>query len=373
MQYAVIRIDPVAMVEHFDDPFATEEAEAMHAKKYLMYLDHAMDLPFPTSQWFRFHVSPIATALPPKDPKRGITPDMSIPIFPNEDHPNGRAPIRTSAPFPFPNCYHWADSELTVRVRRHPEKKYDDRRAVKVSTMEHIRMARLLGDDGNRIDDYLDAKEAEELATRRAARAYSPSSQDSRLSATSGDVDMDFAGANGIHSPDADDDDDPCPENAWGAQFAESLMQLDILNLVHHDDDGEETLPLVDLWFDLDKHLSEGDIPSPSDLDKELDAVARIVQDARSRHPEVPFPRRNGTLGLGFEDDMCADEDEGDQEVYTNGVVEDDDEEVPPPASLAHPWSIPSKIFDRPTSACSSYDGSLSTSPNTHRRDIYMH
>lgn len=160
-----------------------------------------MDLPFPTSEWFRFRVSPIATALPPKDPKRGITPDMSIPIFPNENHPSGRAPIRTSAPFPFPNCYHWADSELTVRVRRLPEK-YDDRRAVKVSTMEHIRMTRLLGEDGNRIDDYLNAKEAEESATRRAARPFSPSSQDSRLSATSDDVDMDFAGANGTRSPD---------------------------------------------------------------------------------------------------------------------------------------------------------------------------
>lgn len=42
MQYAVIRIDPVGMVEHFDDPVATQEAEAqaMHAKKYLVYLDH---------------------------------------------------------------------------------------------------------------------------------------------------------------------------------------------------------------------------------------------------------------------------------------------------------------------------------------------
>ncbi|KAI8978344.1 hypothetical protein BD414DRAFT_495273 [Trametes punicea] len=39
LQYAVIRMDPVAMVEHFNDPVATSEALALKTKKNLVYLD----------------------------------------------------------------------------------------------------------------------------------------------------------------------------------------------------------------------------------------------------------------------------------------------------------------------------------------------
>ena len=39
LQYAVIRMDAVAMVEHFNDPIATAEAQALETKKYLVYLN----------------------------------------------------------------------------------------------------------------------------------------------------------------------------------------------------------------------------------------------------------------------------------------------------------------------------------------------
>ncbi|KAI0729912.1 hypothetical protein C8Q72DRAFT_883752 [Fomitopsis betulina] len=72
----------------------------------------------------------------------------------------------------------------------------------------------------------------------------------------------------------------------------ESFMQTDIFNLLHHDNDDEETLPLVNLWFDLEQHLSDGNIPSPFDAEKECDAIAMIVRDAHSGHPDVPFPHQ---------------------------------------------------------------------------------
>ena len=37
--YAVIRMDAVAMVEHFNDPVATAAAQALNTKKYLVYLE----------------------------------------------------------------------------------------------------------------------------------------------------------------------------------------------------------------------------------------------------------------------------------------------------------------------------------------------
>ncbi len=53
---------------------------------------------------------------------------------------------------------------------------------------------------------------------------------------------------------------------------------MDVFNLVLHDIDDEETLPLVDLWFDLEEHISEGDISNPSDLEQECNAIAKYVR-----------------------------------------------------------------------------------------------
>ena len=36
--YAVIQMDPVAMVKHLDDSIALEEARALRPQKYLVYL-----------------------------------------------------------------------------------------------------------------------------------------------------------------------------------------------------------------------------------------------------------------------------------------------------------------------------------------------
>ena len=41
---------------------------------------------------------------------------MCAPIFPNETHPTGRAPVHTQPVFPFPNCYHLAFYNIKVRV-----------------------------------------------------------------------------------------------------------------------------------------------------------------------------------------------------------------------------------------------------------------
>ena len=38
-RYAAIRMDPVAMVEHLDDPLASAAARAMEARTYLVYIE----------------------------------------------------------------------------------------------------------------------------------------------------------------------------------------------------------------------------------------------------------------------------------------------------------------------------------------------
>ncbi|TFK83903.1 hypothetical protein K466DRAFT_497572, partial [Polyporus arcularius HHB13444] len=125
--YAVIRMDPIAMVEHLHDPVALSAAEAVEAKSYLVYIDRDLSLPFPGKPWYSFSICLLATTLRKADVERGTTPEMCLPIAPNERHPLGREPLRTDPPFPFPSCYHWVSVNADVRVRaRHEGFNTDD-------------------------------------------------------------------------------------------------------------------------------------------------------------------------------------------------------------------------------------------------------
>ncbi|TFK84700.1 hypothetical protein K466DRAFT_526956, partial [Polyporus arcularius HHB13444] len=116
-QFAVLRIDPVAMVEPLRDPQALAEARAMKPKKYLMYLSMPMDLPSPASSWCRYGTDPVASTLRPADPRQGIAPDMVMPIAPNTQHLRGRPALTPQPSFPFNNCFFWMDSMILLRVK----------------------------------------------------------------------------------------------------------------------------------------------------------------------------------------------------------------------------------------------------------------
>ncbi|RPD57960.1 hypothetical protein L226DRAFT_440499, partial [Lentinus tigrinus ALCF2SS1-7] len=121
--YAVIRTDPEAMVVDLglDDPDTLKEAQGMLRKKYLVYLEWPDELPMPGMRWCRYSVSPIGTTLRPPDEMQGITPDMVVPIAPNQGHDPERRPVHPTPSFPFSNCYHWIFNKISVRIRVHPE------------------------------------------------------------------------------------------------------------------------------------------------------------------------------------------------------------------------------------------------------------
>ncbi|EIW54313.1 uncharacterized protein TRAVEDRAFT_76241, partial [Trametes versicolor FP-101664 SS1] len=115
--YAVIRLNPIEMVQHLDDNDALQAAMAMQTKTYLVCLDIVSSNPTHHKPWYRFEARPIGPHLPPAKEEEGYTPDMYIPIYPNTNHPTGRAPIRPRRPFPYANCYHWIDNTIHIRVR----------------------------------------------------------------------------------------------------------------------------------------------------------------------------------------------------------------------------------------------------------------
>ncbi|OSC96774.1 hypothetical protein PYCCODRAFT_1249038 [Trametes coccinea BRFM310] len=325
-QYAVVRMDPVAMVKHFDDPIATSEAQALACKKYLVYLDHGIDLPFPTNLWFRFEVCLIGTTLRPEDPARGITSDMVIPIYPNVTHPSGRSPLYPEKAFPFPNCYHWIETMARIRIRRKPEQ-YDETNAISLSARQHIMIDELFTEDYQRIeafernqlatimeDENVDGDATAALEHDRLAPAMlhpgSSTTNDSRLSAPSTYLPPYTDGESMRHQNDFDGE----PSNAslrdppkYDATV-QALFEMDIFNLSH--DGDAEFLPLVNLWFELDEHLTPDTVPSPLNFYRERDAIARIIREARIRSPKVPTPSRNDDqLSIGSDDTFSqADE-----------------------------------------------------------------
>ncbi|KAI9067484.1 hypothetical protein FKP32DRAFT_1563713 [Trametes sanguinea] len=341
-QYAVVRIDPVAMVEHFDDPIATSEAQALACKKYLVYLDHGIDLPFPTNRWFRFEVSLIGTTLRPEDRAKGITSDMAIPIYPNDTHPTSRSPLYPEKPFPFPNCYHWIETMARIRIRRKPEQ-YDETNAISLSARQHVMIDELFAEDYQRIEAF----ERNELATimedelTDSAATAAPDNPDSCLSAPSTYLPPYSVGEghDGGEYSNASLRDPPKYDPT-----VQMLFDMDIFNLSH--DENAEFLPLVDLWFELDEHLTPDTIPNPLEFYSERDVIARIIRDARIRRPKVPTPSRNDDrMSIGSDDsDSQADQHQNhhDARDFQQGCCEDaaDSEHAdtePPPGRHADP------------------------------------
>ncbi|KAI0645095.1 hypothetical protein C8Q79DRAFT_911857 [Trametes meyenii] len=280
-RFAVIQMDPVGMVRHFDDPIASAAAQAMQPKKYLVYLQLLLDIPTPTKPWFRFEVCSIGTTLRPEDKECGITPDMVIPIFPNTSHPRGRKPIQTETPFPFPNCYHWIDNRMVVRVRRKAVR-YDDSAAVKIGVIQSLNLEAGFAEDYQRLAVF------EQERNTVAAQGWPPKTrggEEGELSSchlgvdmgtdSESDVDSLPEGSGGFEASDASPSTIPTSIRSASLSASEdSFAAVLKMNLFGVDsDDTIELLPLVDLWFELGHHLTADTIPSPVELYKEWETI----------------------------------------------------------------------------------------------------
>ncbi|KAI0629498.1 hypothetical protein C8Q77DRAFT_1201737 [Trametes polyzona] len=288
-RYAVIRMDPVAMVKHFHDPLTTAAAQAIHPQKYLVYLQLPKGLPDPTEPWYEFSVDFIGTTLRAEDKERGLTADMVIPIYPNTSHPNNRPPVRSHPTFPFSNCYHWFDTERTVRIRRRPMW-YDDNHAFKLDIDQHYEMQSMFDDDCGRVGEFLASKAA-------------LTSNDAVPSASSDSLPDDYSPADSpsySHSErhsivDAVDNANSLREGPWDPEGLagsssdlslqpESVAESENSLLAIHDmdifglnvsSDTVELMPLVDMWLELTEHLTSETIGNPVDFFKEHDAIMR--------------------------------------------------------------------------------------------------
>ncbi|TFK88030.1 hypothetical protein K466DRAFT_489729 [Polyporus arcularius HHB13444] len=284
LQFAVIRIDPLAMVEPLKDPVALEAARSMQCKKYLVFLEAPRDLPMPKSKECRYSVKPVATCLRPADVENGVTPDMVMPIHPNTEHLRGRDPIKASPKFPYDNCFFWIENKMSVCVKVNPAG-YDGGKAITVGAREHLAVSRCWSNDFERMESYLEYAEAGHSASPPSAILRglpSPIITPSYYIPPPGhqfqDDDDDDDDETDVHLGNTQyDGDDHLSLTAASDHLAE-LKQLFALNPFGWDRDPKEMfLPLVDLWLDLEEHLSAAEIPSPVDFYEEQAAIALLV------------------------------------------------------------------------------------------------
>ncbi|OJT08376.1 hypothetical protein TRAPUB_715 [Trametes pubescens] len=294
--YAVIRMDPVAMVKKLDDPEALKAARAMAPQSYVVYLTHVIrqltsshvlyfvlikaclqepELPFPNKPWYRYELNVIAPSLCEEDAARGITADMCTPIYPNNKHPAGREPLRPEKPFPYTNCYHWCNAlEIEIRVLPRPEL-FNEDQAIQLSYDEQMRFA------SHQFEDLLRSRRSLSFSTEPPppplplqrteteppvpAGATDPSAR-KPPSVTSASSRSSF-GSSASRSVMSEESD---------MNSVDEIMAMDIFTGPNADLD---LLPLCELWLDMAVQLKEEDIPSPAGFLKERDEIVKYVVD----------------------------------------------------------------------------------------------
>ena len=213
----------------------------------------------PKDRWTRFRVSPIGTTLRPADSEWYITPEMVAPIAPNTQNARGHQPVQTLTPFPFANCYHWIDNYISVRVKVRPEH-FDHEHAVQITTREHIALIRIFADDYGTMADAWE-KGHEEASRVKAAEGSGPDS-DPRL-----EVEAPYSESVYSTALPSSSQSSPSSPSSSSATKIDPIFLTDIFGLIPDPKAG--LIPLVDLWFELEEHLSEDTIPNPVGLFEE--------------------------------------------------------------------------------------------------------
>ncbi|KAI0697407.1 hypothetical protein C8T65DRAFT_813771 [Cerioporus squamosus] len=292
--YAAIRLNPTVMVEDLglDDPITLAEAKRLKPKTYLAFLLWPEELPLPGMRWCRYSVEPIGATLRTAIQEQGITSDMVIPIAPNVSHPRGRKAVHPTPSFPFANCFHWIESNVTVRIRVR-EDGFEHDGAVSLSSEEHVALMKRFEEDYERIGRYYAEQEALLSHSQMECIDELQSSQDS--TASFGDEQLTKGFSNELLSAAylryAREEDmltsTPLPDGGAGWESdsdsgrgssidsplsspTSSTSDDDFVDVFGRAPDPTTGLiPLVDAWMDISQQLTADTIPSPDELENE--------------------------------------------------------------------------------------------------------
>ena len=224
-----------------------------------------------------------------------------------------RPPVQPTTSFPFPNCFHWIDNVTNIRVRRPPHGElFDNSRAISLGPEEHVSLQCTFSDDYDRVEEVPsddkddESKPSSSSSWRTGSTAAVPfyalrdpvtfpevlkactpldvstyqSSPPSTTSSASSDLVRSQRSSDRFNrdtphprsasprpsdSPGYDSDESRSTSNAeFKEKSSHQDAELFALNIFGWDPDPTFPLiPLVDLWFELEEHLTADTIPSP--------------------------------------------------------------------------------------------------------------
>ena len=212
----------------------------------------------------------VGPGLRPANEALCITEDMCAPIFPNADHPTGRAPLVPKTPFPFSNCYHWfgEDTELEVRINSGTYEEQDGEQHAVLPGIQRAELEDYYQDDNNRV---------------LAMRAQQAGSDHDRASSIHSQSEcLLYQGSEGSHHGDVDNSSD------FNCSFGDCSFEGSIASDAYSErentaifgmnrDSGRAMIPVVDCWLDLRAHLKQDAIPDPFVFIRECRALSQYA------------------------------------------------------------------------------------------------
>ncbi len=265
-----------------------------------LILFQPQDIPHPDRDWCRYWVEPIATTLRAVSIKDGLAETMVHPIHPNAKYAN-KEPLRTSPILPFPNCYFWFRSSMSLRVRvKRGEDWYDNDNSIAIPIPEILKLDWY--DDVPHMSALLKLDAGTCTCIKRSTAVFYYLNLTAISSDRTGGSHMLSIGPSlppplRTYMPSLDIGENYTPpqvtdlpaadvENALRSPRSSShlpttsslpphlLQDCLKFNLLGWEEDPTfKFIPLVDLWFDLEDHLSSESIPSPVDLWMEQERI----------------------------------------------------------------------------------------------------
>ncbi|KAJ7466699.1 hypothetical protein B0H11DRAFT_2197413 [Mycena galericulata] len=303
---AVFTIDPLSSLsqEAQEDPEAIAACENLVSKQYVGIIVERLELYLPWEPYNSCSVRLLQQGEPKGSPQDFIEPSMSLPILPmtTETHPSSRPPLRPSKPLPWNDCY--ITAFLRARVRSPTVITRDPIDHV-IDVAEILRQKRCMIEDIRKWKSLKLAAAANPPLPPEAGPSsnllYSaasppdengiPASSQPSISAVSLSIpppglaeDSIAEPSSNLPNPHSDSEEAtaavaPAPDEIDGAA---SIIQ--IFDNIVFDRVSAQQMITVNFSHDLStvKELND-----PFDYLKEIDAIARIEAEARSRIEEA--------------------------------------------------------------------------------------
>lgn len=226
----------------------------------------------------------MATTTRPEFAPLGIAKDMVMPIAPNADYLKDRDPITPSPTFPFKNCFFWYNSRLTIRVRRSPDWYNPQDGTAELSVEDCAKLGSIWRTDFPRLDEAMKGLSEEEIEAleERASHTvcpplpYSPAETCLEVIPacdSPGVLGMDYEP---MAYPESNSEEACGETSSFVGSLSSFVGDVFATNVFGWEaDPASKFLPLVDMWLELNKHLSDDTIPSPTDLYNEQRAIQR--------------------------------------------------------------------------------------------------